>query len=73
MPIAYICHLRTFMFLWLLTLPLVLVREWPPATVPGAALLAFIMVGLLVSTLPYGGQVEPLPIIGLRGTYKSLN
>jgi len=46
LPIVYVTHLRTFLFLYLLLLPLIYVEEWGWNTVPAIALLSFGLLGI---------------------------
>ena len=46
LPIAYVAHLRTFLFCYCLFLPYVWVKEWGWATVPLVAFTAFALFGI---------------------------
>lgn len=46
LPIAYVAHLRTFLFLYCIVLPYVWVEEWGWAAVPLSAFTAFALLGI---------------------------
>jgi hypothetical protein len=48
LPIAYVAHLRTFLVLYLLSLPFVYVSYWGWGTIPAVAAVAFALLGIEV-------------------------
>lgn len=46
LPLVYVAHLRTFLMMFLLTLPYVVQPLWGWVTIPNMALFAFIMLGI---------------------------
>jgi len=46
LPIVFVTHLRTFLFLYLLSLPYFYAHEWGWATIPSVALTAYALMGI---------------------------
>lgn len=75
LPFAYMVHLRRALIMYLMTLPLGLVREFGWATVPATLLIAYVMLGIEEIGVeiedPFGDDENDLPLQSLCETIEN--